>query len=242
MIIAAIADDERASVEETERCIEKYMAQKGIEVKTEIYTDSSEVLKRAVMYDILFLDIEMPGMNGITLARKIRQINNKLPVVYVTSYSKYQSEAFGVHSYDFLTKPITYEKVKRVLNDFLSEHRDKKKTVVFKLIDGSNYFVDISNICYFEYTGNRKVNVNMYNKECIRISTSMKALENEYGSCGFAMPHKSFLVNMDRVGGIDRLGHLLELDNGVKIDIAQRKQKEFQKALYEHFHKRLEKD
>lgn len=70
----------------------------------------------------------------------------------------------------------------------------------------------------------------------------MKTLENEYGSCGFAMPHKSFLVNMDRVGGIDRLGHLLELDNGVKIDIAQRKQKEFQKALYEHFHKRLEKD
>lgn len=52
MVIAAIADDERARAEETERCIEKYMAQKGMEVKTEIYTDSSEVLKRAVMYDI----------------------------------------------------------------------------------------------------------------------------------------------------------------------------------------------
>lgn len=184
----------------------------------------------------------MPYMNGITLARKIRQINHRLPVVYVTSFSKYQSEAFGVHAYDFLTKPITYEKVTRVLNDFLSEHRDKKKPVVFKLIDGSNYFVDISNICYFEYTGNRKINVNMYNKECIRISTSMKALENEYKSYGFAMPHKSFLVNMDRVEEIDRLGHHLELDNGIKIDIAQRKQKEFQRILYEHFHKRLEND
>lgn len=122
----------------------------------------------------------------------------------------------------------------------MNECRDKKNTVVFKQIDGTNYITDVSNICCFEYIGNRKINVYMYNNDCIRISTSLLNLESEYEAYGFASPHKSYLVNLNRVKDFDMKECVLLFDNGMTINTAHKRKKKFQNILSEYFHKRLE--
>lgn len=236
----AIVDDEIERAYEIERYVNRYMKKEEIDVITETYRDGNKITKTSVLYDLVFLDIEMPEINGIELARKIRRTNHKLHIVYITNFAKYRDAAFLVHAYGYLEKPVNKEKLAEILKDFLTETRDKKEIVTLKLTDGSNYFEDVSNICYFEYDGNRKVRVHMFNKEYIRISTSMSYLKKEYQKYGFASPHKSFLVNLERVRNVDMKESLLILDNGVKVSVAQKKQKEFQSILSEYYHNRLE--
>lgn len=236
----AIVDDETDQAERTAWYVREYMKSKNTDAIIEIYNSGTELAKTSALYDLMFLDIEMPEINGINLARKIRQTNHKLHIVYVTNFSKYRDAAFMVHAYGYIKKPVSKEKIHEILNDFLNESRDKKNTVVLKQIDGTNYITDVSNICYFEYIGNRKINVYMYNNDCIRISTSLSKLESEYEAYGFASPHKSYLVNLNRVKDFDMKECVLLFDNGMTINTAQKRKKTFQSVLSEHFHKRLE--
>ena len=240
MIRIAVVDDEPNQAERTAEYVREYMKSKNADAIIDIYSNGTELAKTSTLYDLMFLDIEMPEINGIYLARKIRQTNHKLHIVYVTNFTKYRDAAFMVHAYGYIKKPVVKEKINEILNDFLKECRDKKNTVVFKQIDGTNYITDVSDICCFEYIGNRKINVYMYNNDCIRISTSLLNLESEYEAYGFASPHKSYLVNLNRVKDFDMKECVLLFDNGMTINTAHKRKKKFQNILSEYFHKRLE--
>ena len=68
-------------------------------------------------FDIAFLDIEMPGMNGVELARKIREIFPATNIIFVTAYPQYAGEAFGLHASGYITKPLNREKVLAEIED-----------------------------------------------------------------------------------------------------------------------------
>lgn len=240
MLRIGIADDERAEVVKLSRYVKEFMDKKGQDVKIDEYEDGIKLEDRSALYDLVFLDIDMPEMNGIELAQKIRLTNRKLRIVYVTNYKSYYKAAFTVHAYEYLEKPVIREKINEILTEFLKEKRDEKHLTLLKLTDGTNYFADISDICYFEYDGNRKIRVHMYNKKCIHISTTLKALKKEYGKYGFASPHQSYLANLARVEHFDIKNRLLIFDNGTNVEVAEKKTREFQVILAEYFHKRLE--
>lgn len=238
----AIVDDEIEQAERTAGYVREYMKSKKANAIIETFSSGTELAKTSALYDLMFLDIEMPDINGIYLARKIRRTNHRLHIVYVTNFTKYRDAAFMVHAYGYIKKPVLKEKINEILDDFLNECRDKKKSVVLKQIDGTSYITDVSDICYFEYLGNRKINAYMYNNDCVRISTSLSNLEGEYRAYGFASPHKSYLVNLNRVKSFDMKECVLVFDNGMTINTAQKRKKEFQFVLSEYFHKRLENE
>ncbi|MBQ8349411.1 MAG: response regulator transcription factor [Ruminococcus sp.] len=240
MLRIGIADDEKEAIEELSGYVKEFMDKKGIDVIIDKYEDGTKLEGRSVLYDLVFLDISMPEMSGIELAQKIRLTNRKLKIVYVTNYKNYHRAAFTVHAYGYLEKPISLEKVSEILTDFFQEKRDEKHLAILKLTDGTNYFADISYICCFEYDGNRKVKVHMYNKKCINISTTLKALEKEYGKYGFVSPYQSYLINLARVEHFDIRNKLLVFDNGTNVEVAEKKTREIQAILAEYFHKRLE--
>lgn len=240
MLKIGIADDEKEAVAELSKYVKDFMDKKEIDVIIDEYEDGTKLEDRSVLYDLVFLDIDMPEMSGIELAQKIRLTNRKLRIVYVTNYKSYYKAAFMVHAYGYLEKPINREKINEILTEFLKEKRDEKHLAILKLTDGTNYFADISDICYFEYDGNRKVKVHMYNKKCINISTTLKPLEKEYGKYGFVSPYQSYLVNLARVEHFDIRSKLLIFDNGTNVEVAEKKTREIQAILAEYFHKRLE--
>lgn len=240
MLKIGIADDEREAVAELSEYVKNFIDKKEIDVKIDGYENGIKLEDRSALYDLVFLDIDMPEMSGIELAQKIRLTNRKLKIVYVTNYKNYYKAAFTVHAYGYLEKPVSQEKINEILTEFLKEKRDEKHLTVLNLTDGTNYFADISDICCFEYDGNRKVKVHMYNKKCINISTTLKALEKEYGKYGFVSPYQSYLVNLARVEHFDIRNKLLIFDNGTNVEVAEKKTKEIQAILAEYFHKKLE--
>lgn len=115
----AICDDEEYFRKELEEHIRKYAGENSVGVRIVPFAKGEELiaeLKRAV-FDILFLDIEMKGMDGIEAAEKIRQDNKDIVIIFVTSYEGYTFQATKVESFSYLMKPLEIERFHRVMRN-----------------------------------------------------------------------------------------------------------------------------
>ena len=122
----AICDDEKEIRESLRKILEEY---KEPFEQIDLYTSGEELLECDRNYDLLFLDIDMKGINGIETARKIRLKDKKIKIVYVTAYKEYASQAFSVHAFGYLLKPIKKEKIYRQIQDALSYEEETPKEI-----------------------------------------------------------------------------------------------------------------
>ena len=85
----------------------------GAACEVDEFSDGMELLECNTQYDILFLDIDMPRMNGIETAERIRRTDRRVKIIYVTGYQDYMSRSFAVHPFSFLLKPVRREEIVR---------------------------------------------------------------------------------------------------------------------------------
>lgn len=110
----AVCDDDETAVSFLRELIESYPKQ-GFCVDG--YSSGEELLGAGCIYDMIFLDIDMKGIDGIETARRIRAHDRKVKIVYVTSYKEYAGRAFSVHAFGYLLKPVKQEKVWKQVED-----------------------------------------------------------------------------------------------------------------------------
>ena len=110
----AVCDDDETAVSFLRGLIESYPKQ-GLCVDG--YSSGEELLGAGRIYDMIFLDIDMKGIDGIETARRIRAHDRKVKIVYVTSYKEYAGRAFSVHAFGYLLKPVKQEKVWKQVED-----------------------------------------------------------------------------------------------------------------------------
>lgn len=121
----AICDDEKEIRESLRNILEEY--REPLE-QIDLYAGGEEFLECGKSYDLLFLDIDMKGINGIETARKIRLKDKKIKIVYVTAYKEYASQAFSVHAFGYLLKPIKKKKFTgRYRMHFLMRKKHRKR-------------------------------------------------------------------------------------------------------------------
>lgn len=229
----AICDDDQDARETLADQIKKFKALKRGELSLDLYELGEtlyEVITKGTCYDVIFLDIDMPGMNGIEAGKSIRQYDSRVKIVYVTNYSDFQNRAFEVHAFGYLAKPVSLEAIDDMLFDVIQYLRedDKRRTaqIIFKTEDGSHAF-RYSDIYYIEAVGH-KVKVFTTQGEYL-VSKSIGDVHEEMQAHDFYMCHKSYLVNLGfarRIIGCD-----IELLNNLKVPIAQKKVAKFKAAF-----------
>lgn len=134
MIKGLIVDDEESTLEEIKEIIGSL---KEIEVVATASNaiDALKIIKEKDI-QIVFLDINMPGMNGITLAEKITEYENNIEIVFITAYNQYALKAFEVNAIDYILKPIRRERVEKTLKKILKVikgYNDDLKKSSFKI-------------------------------------------------------------------------------------------------------------
>lgn len=178
------------------------------------------------LVDIVFLDIEMPQIDGITLARKIKKVHKDIEIIFSTGFSQFAIQAFELCAHDYLLKPYTSERV------FFSINRLVKKKEV---INCTNRITKIPvwnnerlilvdpelDILYIQSDINKKTL--MYtNKGLFEISITLKELEDKLKIYSFLRTHKSFIVNMNKVSEIIpwfNSTYILKLSNLDNVEI-----------------------
>lgn len=199
MLRIGICDDERAARDSLRFQLEKVLEDRDGEIVYEFssgHVAENWLSNHPGEIDLLFLDVEMPGENGMDTARKIRLFEKNLQIVFVTGYSDYVFEGYQVGAMDYLMKPVRTNRLKQLLErieETMGEQRDRM--FVFRNTEGM-YRMPLDEIRYF-FSEKRKVTLILREKS---YSFYQKLDEIEKQLSGeFIRIHQRYLVNPDWV-------------------------------------------
>lgn len=230
MIKIAICDDEQNIVDKIANVTIEYKKMKNIQFETDTFLSGINLIRKFSNFDLIFLDIDMPELNGIEVAKKLRDSDVISKIVYVTNHAHFTSQALSLHAFGYIVKPFKDSEIFSLLEDFMkffnAEIQSKCKRMSFKTTQGV-VCLNVEDIIYFEYSKPNGVNVVTMDKILHTRSTLQEVLKMVEGY-GFVSPHKSFIVNLSCVEIIDGINMLMK--NGATIQIAQKRVSSFRSA------------
>jgi len=203
-------DDEPGMLSVLAEKVQEYLP----ESKAEGFTDGISLLKALQKKDcdILLLDIDMPEMNGLDVAKCLEGLRVKPFLIFVTSHDELVYDSFHYHPFGFIRKSHLEEELEKVLKDCCLEMANREKHFCFHSAS-ADVRLDLQDILYFEADGNY---LKVFTKEaCYRFRETLLAVENALSMDGFVRVHKGFLINQAAVRMIGRGD--VELINGSHI-------------------------
>lgn len=204
------------------RLLEEDLDARKITYQVFEFSNGNDLLddERLSLFDLFFLDIEMPNMDGIRLGEKIREVNKAAKIIYVTGHKGYLAAALeATHCFLYLRKPITAMLINEKLTTILQYMKQKQLKIEITVNKKKTYFHP-EDIYYFEHIG-RKTTVFTKYDGILDTSTPLKEIVAKISEAGFAEPHRGYLVSLANVRGIQ--GDKVILTNNQAIKLSQRK-------------------
>lgn len=223
MIIVAICEDERYILEELRKKVEKYINRKSLDASIKTFTSGEELLKAKKKVDIILLDLMLPGIDGLEVAR---QISCRSRIIFVTSYREYAVEAFDANAVHYLVKPVTEERLFSALDRAVNQTEQMDNQALTLIKSGKTQVIFIRDILYCEVF-NHQVRIHTVHGTYDYFGT-LDMLEAKLDERFFRC-HRSFVVNMSCVAGQEK--GVAILTNGERIFISRRKQTDFIQRL-----------
>lgn len=228
----AICDDEEKHLNYLKLHIEEYM--KNHYIKAEFFTATSpgKILENDTAFDFAFLDIQMPEIDGITLAKELRNRNSKVILFFITAFDEYQDEAMDLHIFRFFDKPLNIERLYSGL-DRAMEYLDESYIEIYLENDSRHIKVPVDDIKYIKRE-NRK-NTVFTNNGNYTVHCRFEELVNKLPNTFFYLVHKSFYVNLHYI--TEYSYNEIYIDD-TRISVATRKQPDFHKYWFNYVKRR----
>jgi two-component system LytT family response regulator len=231
LLVAYVVDDEIDNLQLLQQLLKKNCPQIGI---IECFTNPLKAINAIELHkpDILFLDIEMPQMNGFELLEKIININ--INVIFITAYNQYAIKAFRLNAIDYLLKPIsTIELIDAVekaikasslqVEQLINVQKEIKGTSTNKIAVTTKNgidFLDLENIVYIEANGNYS-KIYLKNAETFIISKTLKSIQDLFEESFFYRIHRQYIINLKMIKHFNRNECILTMDNKVELPVAK---------------------
>lgn len=241
-----IVDDEKAACARLEAMILKYGEKNGKEFEIRKYNDPKIYLGDKTNADIIFLDVDMSGMNGIELAEKIRESRYDVIIIFCTNLQQFAIEGYRVNAFGFIVKPISEYNFRFYFDkalDRLKSDRESNEKMNLKIVGGVKT-VQIQNIYYVEvklhnlyYHVRTRGEDGKLQESVIRDRGILREIEEQLKGFDFARCGISFLVNLSYVSSIQ--GNCVQLPTG-ELPLTRKYKKEFMEAYMRFLMKRKE--
>ena len=238
MLSIAIVDDEEEVLTELRAIVQGFFDEHGKSVDISCYTSGEELISYHQRYDLIFLDIQMQGMDGIRTAQELRKMDKKSVLFYVTSYGSQMARSFSVHPFAFIEKPINETAIRQNLQDYM-EYAFKEqdfKGIPFETLTGT-VLIKPDEILYFEYLGNRKIRLVCDTSEYF-IQDAIGNIYPLVEKYSFMKPHQSFIINPAKIKAVLDLD--LVMVDDTKIPIPLKKKKAVKAEIEDYICKRFE--
>ncbi len=225
----AIADDDEMFARKIGSAIQEIWQTHKTAIK--IYTDWAELadcLKHGQQYDIYFLDIEMPGINGLTLAEYIMQLAGQAYVVFITSYERYALQSIKIGAFYYILKEEYSRELEKVLQKIHMEESRKHQTKSFLAGKNSAYEkVCLDDILYIDRNGKDAV---FYCSGAQYIERKpLKTVFSELPDTEFAYINSGQIVNLMRIAEFNK--DEVKLDSGTVLHCSRRMKKAFEAKM-----------
>lgn len=225
-------EDEPAQAKSLAIEIDQWAKNKNIAVHTDLFESAEEYLFKAgkSVYDVIFLDISMRGQNGMELARQIREKEEDVILVFVTSDASYVFDGYEVGAYRYLMKPVEAKKLWEILDYTRVQRAAEEENYILVKKDSQSVRVNLRDVLYIE-AQKHYVNLCLGKAEPMTVKAVFAELlqEIQEKSDTFLATHRSYAVNIDKVVRIGRTE--CTLSDGSSIPVSR----SFYKAVNEAF-------
>ena len=224
----AIVEDEEEHRLLLKRYIEQFVQETKTTIQVTAFSDGLSFLEGyGSGFDIVFLDIAMPHMDGLETAKKLRAIDKNVILIFVTSLAKYALKGYEVDAMDFLVKPIDYFHFYLRLDKALRIAKKAEKASLLLTTSEGKICVQVEDILYVE----SQLHYLLYHvgKECHKVRSTFKDLPDSLMRLPFVRSANSYLVNLNAVARV--VGDSIQLLDGTKVPISRSRKKDFLQAL-----------
>lgn len=235
MIKIAFCDDDMEVLHQMNELLDRYRVERNEDITYAAFQSPFELLteiEKGIRPDILFLDVVMPGQNGMDVAKEIRQYDTNMKIIFLTSSPEFAVESYSVGAYFYQLKPIWEESFFRLMDAVLAECEKKKKnSLILRSKDGITR-IDLQQLEYCEVLG-RKFLFHLENGAVLESAGSLDDLAGQLMQySNFFRPHRSFLVNMEYIQNIS--SRSIKMVNDAEIPIPHGKCSEIKNTYMEY--------
>lgn len=234
MLNIAIVDDEKSMADALCEILDRYAADRGFSYHADWFSDPVQFLTQYTdRYDLILLDIEMPSMNGMDAARKLREIDDAVSLIFVTNMRQYAINGYEVNADDFVVKPVSYYDLAMKLDRIRKKDLRREQDVVPVKDEGVVKYISVGSIRYVEVLKHRLI---FHTAERIYEDRgALKKLEPILIANHFAKCNNYCLVNLRYVSGIDGFTVLVSYGRGSgrsdAVPISHPRKREFMSEL-----------
>lgn len=227
-----ICDDERLFLVQLKNTIQRYIDQKNVKANIIGKTDSIELKKsiQEIKPDLVFLDIDMPKVNGFELSKEIKSRFPKCIVVFCTNHNELVYESFEYEPFWFLCKDEYNRKIEQIMDQALAKIRKEKQEFIISLKDKS-LIVKYSEIMYIE-VNKHKLQFYLRDNKMVEQRESIAEIESQFENYGFIRINSGCLANMKYIWSINN--NIVVLENNESLIISRSNKKIVKKKFFDY--------
>ena len=223
MFRIAICDDETVFLDLEKRIIEEHLNSFDLEFKVDDYSSGSELMEKAesISYDLIMLDVEMPGIGGMKVARSLREKKIMTPIAFVSAYMDYSTDGYRVMAVRYILKNKDLGMYIEECLDHILKKLDLDNRVVDLEFSIGRRQINVNDVLYLQSKGNYTRYIMKDGGEIYQQKIPIKRATKNLEHCDFLQISAKASVNLHHVESVSRYSVLL--DNGVKLDISQKR-------------------
>lgn len=226
MLNFVICDDNLNMLDKFSKFIENIFIKHNFDAQLGLITSEVDELLNYIdenKTDVLFLDINLKSnISGLEVASKVREKNKNIYIIFTTAHLEYAMVAYKFKTFDYLAKPITYERLEETINRLFDDINGSPKRYI--KIDNKNTIIDESEILYVKRDG-MKLIFHTKNRDYETYSSFNKI--QEVLPDNFIRAHKSFIVNIKKISNLDSVTNLVYFNDNSTCDIGPKFKKTF---------------
>lgn len=227
MISVAIVEDNFTEAENLYSLLKRYGEETGTEIDVARFDNGFDFLDGyKAVYDVVFLDIEMPQMDGMTVARKLRGFDNDVFIIFVTNMAKYAIQGYEVNALDYFLKPARYHDIEMRMETVRRQKTLSDFSIVIPFRGGMKK-LSVNEIVYVESRAH-DITFHTETEDFVNRGSTLKQYEKDLTDHGFFRCNTCYIVNMRYCTAVN--DYMVRCGNE-ELQISRARKKEFMRAI-----------
>lgn len=231
MIRIAVVEDEQIYIDQIVGYLRRYEEEEKEEIHITVYRDGDGITAQyKAQFDIIFMDIQMKFVDGMTTAEEIRKADTEVIIIFITNMTQYAIRGYQVDALDYVLKPVTYFAFSQKLKKAITRLGRRQHGYITIAVKGGVVRTNVEDIYYVEIRGHNLI-YHTVSENYVSYGT-MKAAEEELEPFGFCRGNNCYLINLKHVDGIRNKCVVIR---GEELQLSRPRINAFMQALTRHW-------